>query len=364
MRARCTLITGFLGAGKTTLIRHLLATRPAGERWAVIVNDFGVVGIDGTTLGAAASPATAGPATAGPTTTGPTTGGAAEVVVREVAGGCICCAANVPLRVAITDVLRRVRPQRLLIEPSGLGHPAAILATLAEPGLAGALEVGPVLCVVDPRDQPGAAAGVSDVHAGTWHDQLASADVVVANKDDLLSDAERTRFRDHLAALFPPKQAAAWVRDGQIDPALLDAPRAPWRFVLTQPASHRAGSASAVEPGCSVPGLGTRFVASGLGVHSAGWLIEEGPSPVVFSAERLDRLLVTLPRMFAAPARLLRAKAAMRTERGTQLIDWAGGALRSEAMTLRGPSRLELLVEAPAPPDWSDVERALVGAAA
>ncbi|MFO0103106.1 MAG: GTP-binding protein, partial [Betaproteobacteria bacterium] len=81
-----TVLTGFLGAGKTTLIRHLLSGRPANERWAVIVNEFGIVGIDGTALAAARS-------------------GSTTVELREVAGGCICCAANVPLRVAITDVL-------------------------------------------------------------------------------------------------------------------------------------------------------------------------------------------------------------------------------------------------------------------
>lgn len=328
MVTRCNLITGFLGAGKTTLIRHLLAQRPAGERWAVIVNEFGVVGIDGTTLAAAGVHDGARPA----------------VEVREVAGGCICCAANVPLRVAITDVLRRIRPDRLLIEPSGLGHPAAILATLAEPGLAKALSIGAVICVADPgRPLPGTGPG--DPLDDTWHDQLAMADVVVANKRDRVDDAGYEAFRAYASNLYPPKQAIVPAIEGRIPVALLDAPRARWRPALV--GGHDAGGTADIATAVPVPGLGTRYSAGSAGAASIGWLFDD-PERVgaVFEADRIDRLLVQLePLVKACGARLLRAKAALRTDHGTRLVEWSSGQVCSSPLAFDGPSRFELLFD-------------------
>jgi G3E family GTPase len=333
MATRCNLITGFLGAGKTTLIRHLLAQRPAGERWAVIVNEFGVVGIDGTTLaagGAAADPSTP----------------QVHVEIREVAGGCICCAANVPLRVAITDVLRRVRPDRLLVEPSGLGHPAAILATLAESGLAKALTIGAVICVADPgRPLPG--PGSSDPLDDTWHDQLAMADVVVANKRDRVDDARYQAFTDYAAALYPPKQAILPAVEGRIPVALLDAPRARWRPALV--GGHGTGPTGAVDAAtaCPLPGLGTRHAARSAGAASLGWLFDDPDrTRAVFDADRIDRLMIGLAAtVTACGARLLRAKGALRTDHGTRLVEWSAGQVRSSPLAFDGPSRFELLFD-------------------
>lgn len=326
MTTRCNLITGFLGAGKTTLIRHLLSGRPANERWAVIVNEFGIVGIDGTALAVARS-------------------GSTTVELREVAGGCICCAANVPLRVAITDVLRRVRPDRLLLEPSGLGHPAAILATLAEPGLAKALSVGAVVCVADPR-HPLPGTGHADPLDDTWRDQLAMADVVVANKRDLVDDERYRAFAAWVESLYPPKQAIVPAVEGEVPAALLDMPRARWRPVLA--GGHAAGSTLAREPACGLPGLGTRHAALSGTTASLGWLFDDPCSErAAFDAERIDRLMMRLSGIVSASsARLLRAKGALRTDHGTRLIEWSAGQVRSSPLVFTGPARFELLFDA------------------
>jgi G3E family GTPase len=99
-----TIITGSLGVGKTTFIARLLQQRQGTERWAVVVNEFGALGLDGALL---AQPA-----------------GTAGVTVKELPGGCMCCAISGVLPVALAQLLRTVKPQRLIIEPSGLGHPA------------------------------------------------------------------------------------------------------------------------------------------------------------------------------------------------------------------------------------------------
>jgi G3E family GTPase len=332
MSTRCNLITGFLGAGKTTVIRHLLSQRPAGERWAVIVNEFGVVGIDGTTLAA-------GNADADPSTP------QVHVEIREVAGGCICCAANVPLRVAITEVLRRVRPDRLLVEPSGLGHPAAILATLAAPGLAKALVIGAVICVADPaRPLPGTGPG--DPLDDTWHDQLAMADVVVANKRDRVDDAGYAAFLAYAGNLYPPKQAIVPAVEGRIAADLLDAPRARWRPALVGGhGMHDPATPADIAAPVAVPGLGTRHGGGSADAASLGWLFDDpARAGKVFDADRVDRLLLQLaPLINDCGVRLLRAKGALRTDHGTRLVEWSSGQIRSSPLSFDGPSRFELL---------------------
>ena len=98
------IITGFLGVGKTSTILHLLENKPGNERWAVLVNEFGEIGIDGSLFEGQR-------------------GDKQGVVIREVPGGCMCCAAGLPMQVALNQLLVKARPDRLLIEPTGLGHP-------------------------------------------------------------------------------------------------------------------------------------------------------------------------------------------------------------------------------------------------
>ena len=80
------IITGFLGAGKTSTILHLLKTKPEQERWAVLVNEFGEIGIDGSLLESQHSEQHG-------------------VYIREVPGGCMCCTAGLPMQVALAQLL-------------------------------------------------------------------------------------------------------------------------------------------------------------------------------------------------------------------------------------------------------------------
>lgn len=91
------IITGFLGVGKTSAILHLLKSKPAAERWAILVNEFGEIGIDGALIQGQSTEESG-------------------VFIREVAGGCMCCTAGVPMQVALSQLLAKSRPDRLLIE--------------------------------------------------------------------------------------------------------------------------------------------------------------------------------------------------------------------------------------------------------
>jgi len=100
------IISGFLGAGKTTFINKLLITKPANETWAVLVNE------SGTSHYAKQQLANNG------------------VIVKELYGGCLCCSAGMPFRVALNKVIKECQPQRLFIEPAGAGHLANIKTLL------------------------------------------------------------------------------------------------------------------------------------------------------------------------------------------------------------------------------------------
>ncbi len=101
------IITGFLGAGKTSAILHLLKHKADNERWAVLVNEFGEIGVDGSIFSGQQTEMQG-------------------VFVREVPGRCMCCVAGVPMKVALNQLLAKAKPDRLLIEPTGLGHPQEV----------------------------------------------------------------------------------------------------------------------------------------------------------------------------------------------------------------------------------------------
>lgn len=104
------VIAGPLGAGKTSLIKHLFTQRPANERWAVLINEFGQIGLDAALL----------------------TLDDDGIAIGEVAGGCLCCVNGAPFQIGLGRLLRKAKPDRLFIEPSGLGHPAQLLAQLRQ----------------------------------------------------------------------------------------------------------------------------------------------------------------------------------------------------------------------------------------
>ncbi|HCF9594184.1 TPA: cobalamin biosynthesis protein CobW [Pseudomonas aeruginosa] len=168
------LIGGPLGAGKTSLIRSLLAQKPAGERWAVLVNEFGEIGLDAALLATDVD----------------------GVAIGEVAGGCLCCVNGVPFQVGLGRLLRRARPDRLFIEPSGLGHPQALWKQLQAPPWSGVLALQPLVVVLD------AAALASGQPLPEAQEQaLEAAGMLLLNKSETLDATQRCAVRARLPVL-------------------------------------------------------------------------------------------------------------------------------------------------------------------
>ena len=188
-RIAVTIIGGYLGAGKTTLLNHLLAT--TDERVAILVNDFGELNIDASLIDAA------------------------EGNTVSLPNGCICCSLVDGLGAALSDIDElEPRPQRLVIEASGVADPAGIAAYTHRRGY----RLDLVVVLVDGFQF---ATNAADKYVGeTVRGQLGAADLLVVNKIDLLDDAAALRLDallDHLAPDVPTVRAV----NAAIDPAVL-----------------------------------------------------------------------------------------------------------------------------------------------
>ena len=178
------VIAGPLGAGKTSLIKHLLAQRPANERWAVLINEFGQIGLDAALLTQADD----------------------GIALGEVAGGCLCCVNGAPFQVGLGRLLRKAKPDRLFIEPSGLGHPVQVLKQLREAPWLGVLAVQPCVLVLDAQ-----ALAAGKPLPDAQREALTSAGLLVLNKDEALDAAQRKAIERQL-----PEVPVYWTRQAQL----------------------------------------------------------------------------------------------------------------------------------------------------
>ena len=212
-----TVITGFLGAGKTTLIRHLMSNA-GGRKLAVLVNEFGTVGVDGDILKSCAIPDCP-----------------AENIV-ELANGCICCTVAddfIPTIEALMEL--PTRPDHILIETSGLALPKPLLKAFDWPAIRSKITVDGVIALAD-AEAVAAGTFAADVEAvdaqrkadesldhetplsEVFEDQISCADIVLMSKADLAGEAGLVTARNVIEAESPRKVPILPMSEGVIDP--------------------------------------------------------------------------------------------------------------------------------------------------
>ena len=219
-RIPATVITGFLGAGKTSMIRHLLANA-RGRRLALLINEFGDVGVDAEIV------------------RGCGIEDCEEDDILELANGCICCTVADDFLPAIETLLARdPPPDHIVIETSGLALPKPLVKAFGWPSVRTRVTVDGVVALVDApayaaglfAADPAAVQAQREADDALDHEspleelleeQLACADLVVLNKADLVGEAEMRRIGDEIGTLLRPAVKHLAAREGAVDPAVL-----------------------------------------------------------------------------------------------------------------------------------------------
>lgn len=317
---KTNLITGFLGSGKTTTLRHLLAQKPEGEKWAVLVNEFGEIGIDGALLADSGA------------------------VLKEIPGGCMCCVNGLPMQVGLNMLLQQAKPDRLLIEPTGLGHPKQILSLLTSEVYNNWLTLNATLCLIDPRQ-------LSDprvIENENFRDQLAAADVIIANKSDVTKPHDQQALEDWYSHNGHGRQLVT-ATQGAIASALLDLPRLN-QVELPQGKHHHAHTAKRGLAALSLPGAQRwrRALNQADGYTSCGWIFDGDTQ--FDTAGILD---------WARLAPVDRVKGIMRIKEGTLMINRQGDDLQIETKPVAPlDSRIELITRDDA--QWNALQSLLL----
>lgn len=281
MKAKATLIGGFLGSGKTTLLRHVLSQPAPGEKIAVLVNELGEVGIDGKLLERVA-------------------GG-----VVELANGCICCQLSSDLAVTMREISASRRPDRILIESTGIAEPGKVLAVLYG-ALADVVAVEPTVIVVD-------ASSFDRLYEGVAYHyvmQIKSADLILLNKADLLPKTRLAAVRRKVQKLNPRALVLATERCRVDLVGLLEGRESP------RAARTRSNGAR------TTAGKELTFISRTF-------------SPGTVVPAKLERLLDRLPALF-------RAKGFVETPQGPRLLNWVRGQAEWEPWP--GPDRDRLVL--------------------
>ena len=336
-------MTGFLGSGKTTLINQLIATKPIGERWALLINEFGRIGIDSALLSNSQTNDSV----------------KNDIAIREVSGGCICCTSQLPLQIALSRLLSDHQPKRLLIEPTGLAHPRELIQQLSQPHWQTALKMQAVIALLNAlqwqiekyRSHEGFQAHIRD------------ADVLVINRYTQLSTDEKQALQTWIAKLNAQVFIIWAESDNQTAtndvsvltdyPVVLNAQLSKPSFVISQqqrvniaelpknvtdlklPSNHPPFNKSNDSEADSDIQLPYRYHEQQQDIILAGWRL---PAHYVFNADKLQNWLLKLPNW-------QRIKGVIHTSNGWLQINFTPDSLTTSTVSAQLDSRLEIILQ-------------------
>lgn len=304
------IVTGFLGVGKTSAILHLLKNKPANERWAVLVNEFGEIGIDGRLIG------------------GQLTNNQG-VFISEVPGGCMCCAAGVPMQVALNQLLKHAKPDRLLIEPTGLGHPKEILQVLSASHYQKILSLQKTVTLVDARNLSDSRYTEHDI----FNQQIAIADIIVGNKVDLYNDKDKQQLTSYIKTHTQGHTEVVFSQRGEIPLELLAGTTFKNKVTPHSHHFHQHKTAKPLASNMPIPDCGfIKAVNQGEGFCSIGWRFS---SDIVFNYAKLTLLLSTL--------KAERIKAVFITDTGIVGYNITADTLKEITLETCSESRIEII---------------------
>jgi len=243
------IITGFLGVGKTSTILHLMQSKPDNERWAVLVNEFGEIGIDGSLFEGRHKQDN-------------------TVFIREVPGGCMCCASGLPMQIALNQLLAHAKPDRLLIEPTGLGHPREVVEVLSSEHYQEVLLLQKTLTLVDARKLRDSRYTEHD----TFNQQISIADTIIANKVDLYQPSDKKNLQDYVAKESCNSVNIVFTEHGKIELSELKGRSSSISTEQKKHVAHHHASESIMASTIPIPESGfVKAGHTGEGFQSMGW---------------------------------------------------------------------------------------------
>jgi G3E family GTPase len=302
------IITGFLGAGKTSAILHLMRHKPAHERWAVLVNEFGEIGVDGSLFQGQHSEGNG-------------------VFIREVPGGCMCCAAGLPMKIALNQLLATAKPDRLLIEPTGLGHPQEVLQAFSSKYYQELLSLQKTLTLVDARKLSDPRYTSHD----TFNQQIAIADTIIGNKLDLYQDEDKARLIAYVKQQGQPHTRVFFTQHGEI--AVSQLRGAITDYPIQSLHHHHESQEMPMASEAPIPVCGfIKAMNEGEGFRSVGWRFSPDK---IFHREKLFSFLTGL--------RVERMKAVFITDEGMFGYNLTADALTETVLDECLESRIEMI---------------------
>lgn len=313
------ILSGFLGAGKTTLLKALLAQKPANETWAVLMNEFGQIGVDQNLL----------PQQAG-------------FAIHELLGGCLCCTSQLPMHITLSRLIQEKQPDRLFIEPTGLGHPAQLLEQLTEPHWQNSIAMRSLVTVLDG----------SRLHDLAWTQQHLYADQLKAAQIIVVSHADAMQPQDEQAMQKLQQEYQAygktWLKaeQGQIGLQQLDQ-----AYIATQrkiqPLLQQQRSNESKQPAV-IKQLPYHYVETAQGYSVAGWKL---PKRWQFNFYDLLDLL-------CEQQEWLRIKAIFYTDQGWKSFNFNPEQFNYQSTEEQLDNRVEVIYQTPR--DWQSFESALL----